>query len=463
MRYLAFILAALTSAEMQAFQLAPRLVVNVTIDQLRTDYIEAFTPLFSQDGFRRIMRQGLVYDGASYPYSPVDAASASATLSTGTTPYYHGVVASRWLDRETLQTISCVADKKYFVSPERLKTSTIGDELKISSNGTAIVYSFAADKELAILSAGHAADGAFWIEKNHTWRGSVYYGTSMPKWLSSYNSLRTKPTDNNEDVVDMSLQSVTSAAMGKDDITDMLNITLSATKNDGTSVTNWQTEMENVYRQLDQVIAKLISGIERQVSLDKVLFVVTSTGYTDVTTANFSKYRIPTGTFYINRTANLLNMYLGAIYGQGRYVEQAFGSQLYLNHKLIEQKRVGMSEILSRSQEFLMQNAGVADVYTSERLLAGNADIQKIRNGFCPTISGDIIIELAPGWQLLNEDTQQSYTSRAGYMPFPIIFMGAGIEARQVTIPVTVDRIAPTVAKLIRIRAPNACISAPLF
>lgn len=44
MRYLAFILAAITSAEMQAFQLAPRLVVNITIDQLRTDYIDAFTP-----------------------------------------------------------------------------------------------------------------------------------------------------------------------------------------------------------------------------------------------------------------------------------------------------------------------------------------------------------------------------------------------------------------------------------
>ena len=72
MRYLAFILAAITSAEMQAFQLAPRLVVNITIDQLRTDYIDAFAPLYSAGGLRRVMHEGLVYDGAGYPFSPVD-------------------------------------------------------------------------------------------------------------------------------------------------------------------------------------------------------------------------------------------------------------------------------------------------------------------------------------------------------------------------------------------------------
>ena len=57
-RYIAILIAALTSAEMQAFQLAPRLVVNITIDQLRSDYIEAFSPLFSQDGFRKLMQEG---------------------------------------------------------------------------------------------------------------------------------------------------------------------------------------------------------------------------------------------------------------------------------------------------------------------------------------------------------------------------------------------------------------------
>lgn len=467
MRYLAFILAAITSAEMQAFQLAPRLVVNITIDQLRSDYIEAFTPLYGPGGFRRLFADGLVYDGAGYPFSPVDRASATTTLSTGTTPYYNGIIASRWLDRETLQPIFCVDDKKDGYAPTRIKTSTLGDELKVNTNGAATVYSFAANRESAILAAGHAADGAFWIEKDWGWRGSSYY-SGTPDWLKAYT--RLKPTKGssslsnfNDEVIDVSLQAVSSAAMGQDNISDMLYVSLSATKGTGTPVTHWQTEMESVYMQLDQSLQRLISGIEQKVGLDKVLFVVTSTGYTDENAADLSRYRIPTGTFYINRTANLLNIYLGAIYGQGRYVEQIHGNQMYLNHKLIEQKRVGISEVLSRSQEFLIQNAGVADVYTSHRLQAGHGDILKIRNGYHPTISGDIIIEVTPGWKLLNEDTQQTYTSRAGFMPFPIVFMGAGIKHQRISTPVTVDCIAPTVAKAIRIRAPNACNASPLF
>ncbi len=467
MRYIAFIIAAITTAEMQAFQLAPRLVVNVTIDQLRTDYMEAFAPLYSQGGFRRMLSEGLVYDGASYAFSPVDKASATASLSTGTIPFYNGIISSRWLDRESLQPVVCVDDTRLFTSAERLKTSTVGDELKVNTNGSAIVYSFAADREAAILSGGHAANGAFWMDKNGEWQSTSYYGNSLPEWLKAYNRLHAKhPTGTsftNDDVIDASLNAITQAAMGRDDISDMLFVNLSATKADRTPVTHWQTEMESVYMQLDASLARLISGVEKQVTLDRVLFVVTSTGYTDETSVSVSQYRIPTGTFYINRTASLLNMYLSAIYGQGRFVEQCYGNQIYLNHRLIEQKRVGMSELLSRSQEFLMQNAGVADVYTSERLLAGNNDILKIRNGFNITLSGDIIIEVAPGWKLLNEDTQETYTSRAGFVPFPIIFMGTEIAAQRIATPVTTDRIAPTVAKAIRIRAPNACTSAPLF
>lgn len=467
-RYIAIIIAALTATEMQAFQLAPRLVVNITIDQLRTDYIEAFSPLYCQGGLRKLFAESIVYDAASYPYAPVDKASAIATLSTGTTPYYHGIVSSKWLDRSTLSPVFCIEDSKHYLSPAKLATSTIGDEMKISSNGTSIVYSVAADPETAILSAGHAADAAIWIDgKTGKWRTSTYYGATPPAWFKAYTSISTQSFKDkaatNDAVVDMSLQVIKSTAMGKDDVSDMINITLTAAKPDGTAVTDWKTEMESVYMKLDKTLEKLIEGIEKEIGKEHALFFITSTGYATETATNLEKYRIPTGTFYINRTANLLNMYLSAIYGQGMYAEACFRNQIYLNHKLIEQKRVSMSEVLNRSQEFLVLSSGISDVYTSERLLAGNNDILKIRNGFNPNLNGDITIEVTPGWRLLNEDTQETYTSRSGFVPFPIIIYGAGTKPQRVTTQVTVDRIAPTIAKSIRIRAPNACSAAPLF
>jgi hypothetical protein len=466
-RYLALIIAVLSGAEMQAFQLAPRLVVNITIDQLRTDYLEAFTPLYTADGFRKLLSQGVTYEAASYPYEPVDRASAIATITTGTTPYYHGILGTRWLDRSTLRPFFCVDDPQHYASPHKLTTSTIGDELKVSTHGAAIIWSVAANKECAILSAGHAADGALWIDENQNrWRTSTYYSATTPEWLKVSANIKQELAKNkqltNDEVANMALKTITSTAMGADDVSDMISITLSATKPDG-NMTDWQTEMESVYMQLDNTLGRLITGIEKAVGKERVLFVVTSTGYADDTPGDLSPYRIPTGTFYINRTANLLNMFLSAVYGEGRYIETCFGNQMYVNHKLLEQKRISISELLQRSQDFLVQNAGVADVFTAERLLAGNNDILKLRNGFSPTLSGDIIIKVAPGWRLLNEDTQETFYSRTGFIPFPIIFYGAGTEAEHVAIPVTTDRIAPTIAKSIRIRAPNACTAEPLF
>lgn len=469
MKYLALILAALTTAEVQAYELAPRLVVSITIDQLRSDYLEAFNNIYSTNGFKKILEGGLVYEGANYPFAPIDRSSATASLSTGTTPFFNGIIGGNWLDRKTLRPTGSVDDETYLSSPAKLRTSTVGDELKVSSQGKALVYSFAPTKESAILSAGHDADGAFWLDNGGQWTGSVYYNKALPDWVRTYNSeyghvfKKRKDYQTNDNVVDMALTALRSTELGNDAVSDLLSITLTAEMPKGKVTGDWQKDMASVYQKLDFSLGRIITAVENRISLNEVLFVVTSTGYTEEKPEDLTHYRIPTGTFYINRTASLLNMYLGAIYGQGRYVEECYENELYLNHRLIEQKRLSMAEILTRSQEFLLQNAGVADVYTSSRLLAGNNDILKIRGGYNPVLSGDIIINIAPGWRLLNETTQQTFTSRASVVPFPIIFFGGGIKHERVLSPVTVDRIAPTIAKTIRIRAPNACTAQPLF
>ncbi len=469
-RYVAIILTLLSCVDPQAQTLkeAPKLVINIVIDQLRTDYIEYFSPLFCQEGFRKLLEQGKVYDAASYPYVPIDKSSAIATIATGTSPYYHGIVGTRWMDRTTLRPIFCVNDASHNASPSNLLTSTIGDEMKVSSHGSAIVWSIAPDPESAVLSAGHAANGAIWIDqKTMEWMSSSYYRPTASEWLKSY--LRIYPlqsknqTDINESITDLALLAISSTAMGRDRVCDLLSLTYSAAPILNKNTSNWQVEMESIYMQLDKAIARLITNIETLFGNNQVLFVLTSTGYTKETSEDLASYNIPTGTFYINRTANLLNMYLSAIFGQGRYIETCFANELYLNHKLLEQKHIGISDVLQRCQEFLILNAGVADVYTSERLLNGNNDIQKLRNGFNATINGDIIIAVKPGWNLVNEETQDKISLRSSFVPFPIILYGANIQPERISTPVSTDRIAPTIAKSIHIRAPNACSAEPLF
>ena len=316
----AILLALSATASAQRLQPAPRLVVNITIDQLRTDYIQAFAPLYGPDGFKKLLSEGRVYEAASYDFLPIDRASAVASISSGTTPYYNNIVSSQWLDRATLRPVYCVADSKVGTSPRLLSTSTIGDELKVATGGSALVYALAFSRDAAVLSAGHAADGAVWVDDN---RGvlatSAYYPQKAHKWLNAYNAVYSQRASDdrtkNLAVAHAAQACVVEQAMGRDAVTDYLAVTLSAK---GRGAANWQTDMEGVYIKLDQLLGDLVAGIEKQVGKEHVLFVVTSTGYTDEENVDYSKYNVPTGTFYINRTANLLNIYLGAVYGQGR-------------------------------------------------------------------------------------------------------------------------------------------------
>ena len=440
------LLGGISEMSAQRLQPAPRLVVNITVDQLRTDYIEHFSPLYGEDGFRKLLQYGRVYEAASYPFSPVDRASAIASIATGTTPHYNNIVATQWLDRSTLRPVMCTDDDTYGVSPQKMVTSTVGDELKISTKGAAIVYSVAQDKDAAVLSAGHAADGAFWMsDKDGLWTTSSYYSKSAQSLAHKYNkSLQKRPSDVNEAVADLSVACVKDMYMGRDITTDMLSVTLSAK---GTDATMWQSEMEGIYVGLDRTIASLIRRIEDRVGSGNVMFVLTSTGYVDEQQVDYQRFRIPSGTFYINRTSSLLNMYLGAIYGQAKYVETCYHNQIYLDRKLIEQRHISLTDIITRSKELLVQSAGVRSVVTSP---------------YNPAVSGDLIIETSPGWQTINEDSHEKYFSRAAFIPFPIIIYGAGVKPAVISAPATVDRIAPTIAKAIRIRAPNACSSAPL-
>ena len=145
-------------------------------------------------------------------------------------------------------------------------------------------------------------------------------------------------------------------------------------------------------------------------------------------------------------------------------MEACLGNQLFLNNQLLESKRVSLTDAGQRAQEFLSQLSGVRNVYTGLQLLTSTSELtQKIRAGYNPEHSGDIIIEVSPGWKILNEDTQQTELQRASFVQFPIIFYGADVQADTIPDHVTIDRIAPTIAKSIRIRAPNACSAEPLF
>ncbi len=512
-------LMSLASINAQVAKEVPRLVVNVIIDQLRSDYLEAFSPLYGRNGFARLMNDGCVYTHAEYPFRNPDRASAVACLMSGTVPYENGIVAESWIDRSTLQSVNCVDDKNYAgymtpdkTSPQYLAVSTITDELKVSSEGKALVYAIAPNRDAAVFSAGHAADGCFWLNDiTGEWCTTSYY-SPVPSWLNYYNNSRNfvqainditwEPVSSlvgsynyfaakgtrepfkykfkgvekfrelkasamvNEEVNRFVGHCLRNTMMGIDQVSDFLCVTYYAGNYCHKSVAECPIELQDTYVRLDEQIAELMDMVEQKVGKGRVLFIVTGTGYSDEenTDDDLSQYRVPTGEFSISRAQSLLNMYLSAVYGQGQYVETCNRNQMYLNLKLIENKGLNLNEVLDRCSSFLIQMSGVRDVYTSQRLMLGawTPGIRDMRNAYNPKYSGDILIQVMPGWRLVNENTKERTLQRDSYLGFPLIFYGAGIGSQKIDTSVTVDHVAPTVAGQLRIRAPNACAASPL-
>lgn len=471
----------------------PRLVVNISIDQFRADYLEEFMPKLSADGFKKLLASGRVYENAGVSFLPVDRTSATASLSSGSVPYYNGIPSSEWFSRKNNRVIQSFADQKSLLShrggnpsPVNMVVSTIGDELKIITKGIGKVYAVATECDAAVMLAGHAADAALWLDvQNGQWTASGFYGKTNPDWVASYNrsnppAKKLKSTTYKfegttrfadyatsalatHDVTDMAIQCVHSAQLGADNVPDLLNVQYYAGTYQHRSRYESVMEMQDTYVHLDASIAKLMKTIEGRVGQKNVLFVISSTGYFDETALDYTQYNVPSGTVFINRTASLLNMYLSAMYGQAHYVEGYKDSHLYLDHKVIEQKRLKLNEVLERSREMLLLSDGISNVYTAFDLSSFDTGERKLlHNGFNINVCGDLVIDTAPGWKLLNEDTHKQQQWRQYGLAFPVILYGAGTVHEVVKTPVTIDQIAPTICRSIRIRAPNACKSAPL-
>ena len=491
---------------------SPRLVVGITIDQLRSDHLEAFFNLYGEQGFKRLWKDGKVYEQVVYNFKHVDRASAQAAIYTGTSPFKNGIVGTQWMDRASLRPVNCVDDREFMgyyteecTSPKNLLIPTLTDELEIATRGDAKVYAVAPHRDMAVMAAGHTADGASWLnDETGEWCTSSYYG-DCPRWLERYNDkdgvatringLQWEPmlpmssydnlTDEgsfsygfigdyrfrklkaspcmNDEVNRMVTALFKGTSLGKDEVTDFLSVTYNAGSYQSESWHESYLEMQDIYARLDKDVASLIELIDKEVGLENTLFMVTSTGYTDYVPLDYTLYRVPTGEFYINRATALLNMYLMALYGEGQYVEAYHGLQIYLDHDLLEKKELRLNDILERSAEFLAELSGVQKVYTAHDFLLGGMsnEFEQMRNAYNVHRSGDLIIEVNAGWKLMNTESRDEKLVYDGHVAFPLVFVGPGIEPSVVDTPVTTDCIAPTLALLMRIRAPSGSHAPP--
>ncbi|MDR0742770.1 MAG: alkaline phosphatase family protein [Tannerella sp.] len=515
------LIAVLVAANLQAQQQhAPKLVVCITIDQLRGDYLEYFKNSFGERGFKRLLNEGVVYSHVQFEFSNIDQASSFATLFTGSNPCYHSITGITRYDFEKEQERSCLYDAHYLgnythqnFSPKNMLSSTIGDELKIASKGASLVYAIAPEAECAIISAGHAADGAFWLDNyNGKWATTTFYknipqyvdklnnGTeSLSSRLSSvawspmlpsgtystlpyitdkkqynykfnekevgcYPRFKTSPFINKE-VGKLAAQFINSGELGSHQTPDLLNVTFYGGNFLDVQDKTYTREVQDVYFQLDKNIEELLDAIDKKVGLSHTLVVVTGTGYYTDTEAIPDGETLIGGTFHPKRCTALLNMYLRSIYGQKNWVRGYYNQQLFLNRKTIEDEKLDLNVIQNKAAEFIAEFSGVQQVTTDLSLRSGdwNEGSAALRYGTFHIGRGDLIIELQPGWGVEDDITGQKVKAkRNNTVITPVIFIGNHLKPKRIERTVYATEIAPTVTNVLRIRAPNACSDLPL-
>jgi predicted AlkP superfamily pyrophosphatase or phosphodiesterase len=177
--------------------LRPKLVLVLSIDQMRFDYLTRFAPLF-KGGLRTLVERGAVFSHANYRHAAAETGPGHSVLLSGRHPSHSGIVANEWWDPYLKKTVNVVDDPVQLplggegrsASPANALGFTVGDVLKLTNPQSHSVGVSLKDRS-AILMAGRRGDAAYWYETaGGNFITSTYYMSQALPWLAKWNSQR---------------------------------------------------------------------------------------------------------------------------------------------------------------------------------------------------------------------------------------------------------------------------------
>lgn len=497
----------------------PNLVVGVMIDGLSMDYINLLQSYFGNGGFKRLLDRGVTITDLDYG-TPVDEATAAAIAQTGAAPAVNGIDRTQVYDTNSHLTRNIFHDPKTMgnytdetVSPRALLVSTIGDELRIDSDGLGYIYAIAPDQATAIILGGHSGNSTCWLNDiTGNWASTTFYkewprivqtrNRLMPlserldtlswtnlmavnrypdipahkkaypirirfsrKDVNRYKAYKESAPINTE-VTSLASEYIKTMNLGKRQETDMLNLAYTVQPFQYGKDPDGRLEQMDLYLRLDRDLERLFSAIDAGPGMDKTLVFIQGTPRRSRTRRDDEKWLLPHGEFSPRRAMSLLNVYLIARHGNGEWVNGYHDRQVFLNHDLIKQRMLDIAEVRSDVASFLTRMSGVTDAYSIDDIIKLKAGInpQAVRNNTVIANSGDVFITVAPGWEIVDQasDVTLPLVERSGVTTAPGFILAPHLPATKITTPVDARIMAPTVSSILRIRSPNGAALPPL-
>lgn len=510
----------------------PKLVVGIVIDQMRWDYLYRYQKRYTDGGFKRLLNEGFSCENTVIPYVPSVTAIGHTCIYTGSVPSIHGIAGNNFVkngkkvyctDDDTVKPVGSNSEAG-LMSPRNLWVTTIGDEMKIASNGRAKVVGVALKDRASILPAGHNPDGAFWFDyKSGNFITSTYYMNQLPKWVKAFNSKKlpehylsekwntlypkdtyTESTsDENEyengikkgvkatlplnlpelykkygyNIIrntpfgnsltfDMAKAAIDGEQLGADDETDLLAVSCSSTDYIGHQVGTHAVETEDTYLRLDKAIADFLSYLDAKVGKENYL-VFLSADHGAMNNAHFLQdRRIPAGNWDDDTAAKKLNEVLAKDYpNTGDLVKTVMNYQVFFNREVIKNQHLDFAKIKQTVVDFLKEDSCVLYACDMEKTMTENIPEEvkyRIVNGYNRERSGDVQIVLKPNFYTHGMKGTDHGAWNLYDTHIPLVFMGWGIKHGATTKRTFMTDIAPTIGALIHVQAPNGCVGQPI-
>jgi len=323
-----------------AFAADPRLILFVSVDQMRYDYLTRFAPLY-KEGFKKLLDRGAIFTNARYRHANNETGPGHSVMLSGRHASSSGIVANDWWDPLLKKTVNVVEDPVHSpvggpgrgASPANFNGFTVGDKIKQKWPASK-VFGVSMKDRAAILPTGHRSDGAFWFETAcGCFITSTYYAKEPPGWLTDFNNrklpasyagkswnrllsdtslyekyagkddgrgewdlqdttfphvFKTKPPEaafftsltrtpfSDEILLQLALLVLETNKLGTHGSPDLLTVSFSAPDVIGHTYGAYSQEEMDEYLRLDGILGQLLQAVEQRVGADNYLVILTA-------------------------------------------------------------------------------------------------------------------------------------------------------------------------------------------
>ncbi|TLX76949.1 hypothetical protein E9993_04495 [Labilibacter sediminis] len=500
----------------------PRLVVFIQVDELHTEQLLAFRNKLGKYGFNQLVNKGTFYHKGKYESNTSFTGTKTANMLCGCYPETHGIIGKEWLSKDKSQTVQAFSfksdntlhpDSGDIIISNRL-TSSIADELNLHNRGFSKIASIGLSPEKVAFFANPNKIDTYWFDRTTGNMISEADSSQLKEWVLDFNDKRfadlyierqwgpitdlkkyheyskSNPTQprhflydlknsnsalpyqhiagspfGNIILRDFAASLIINEEYGKDDHVDLLSVSFTCKPYLSEHQELFDAEVEDMVLRLDDQIESFINLMKDNIGLEHVLVVLSSTPSSRWKPETLKKEEISTGYFNGKKTAALLNLYLMAIYGQGKWISGYHDKQFYFNKSLLEKSKIPLQEMQEKAATFLLEVSGIEKTISSYHLRTNEYTtgiFNLIQKNYYHERSGDLFISLKPGWSEEVVNHKEKNIISGQYFNSPLIFFGWNTSAMQILSSIQMIDVAATISSILQIPEPNGCIGEPL-